>query len=317
MKVRFLFAALMGALVALPLSAVPAAAQEKNILFVLWKGFTPSEEAFKVRLAELGIKANYREINGNQDRGALASALQALEAEIGAKAFHAAYSHGTPATQVTTSVVRDRIPVVFDIVVDPVGAKLVKSLQEPGGTVTGATNGVPIADQFDALTKLKPVRTLLVLFNSREPNSNIIENEVRSWAEKHGVNVTSRRVTPGNESLKEVLAEITSGKLKVDAVYAGADNYVGSVAGEIHAAIGNMVPLFGATQTYTKAGWLAAYGASATDMGITAAEQMAKVLNGANPATLPVLLPKPKFFMSKAAAEKHGITLPPDVILDN
>lgn len=317
MKAKLLFAALLGAVVALPFSAVHAVAEDKSVLLVLWKGITDSEKAFQAKLAELGIKATYREINANQDRGTLATGMQGLEADIANKSFHAVYTYGTVATQVATGVICDRVPVVFDIVFDPVGAKLVKSLAEPGGTVTGVTNGVPMAAQFDAFTKLKPIRTLLVLFNSREPNSNIVENEVRNWAEKHGVNVTSRRVTPGNDSLKEVLAEITSGKVKPDAVFAGADNYLASVAGEIHTAVGDSVPLFGGTQTYVKAGWLAAYTPAVADMGVSAAELMAKVLNGADPATLPVVLPTPKFFISKAAAAKHGITLPADAVMEN
>ncbi|UEM03076.1 substrate-binding domain-containing protein [Skermanella rosea] len=317
MKAKLLFAALLGAVVALPLSAVPAAAEDKSVLLVLWKGITDSEKAFQAKLAELGIKATYREVNANQDRGTLAAGMQALEADIANKSFDAVYTYGTVATQVATGVIRDRVPVVFDIVFDPVGAKLVKSLNEPGGTVTGVTNGVPIAAQFDAFTKLKPVRTLLVLFNSREPNSNIVENEVRNWAEKHGVNVTSRRVTPGNNSLQEVLAEISSGAVKPDAVFAGADNFLASVAGEIQAAVGGTVPLFGGTQTYVKAGWLAAYTPAVNDMGTSTAELMAKVLKGANPGTLPVVLPTPKFFISKAAAAKHGVTPPADAVLEN
>ncbi len=254
MKVRYLLSALLCAVLSSPFGATSTAAADKSVLLVLWKGMTDSERAFQARLTELGITATYREVNANQDRATLAAGMQALEPDIASKSFDAVYTYGTVATQVATGVIRDRAPIVFDIVFDPVGAKLVRSLGEPGGTVTGVTNGVPIAAQFDAFTKLKQIRTLLVLFNSREPNSNIVENDVRTWAEKHGVNVTSRRVTPGNDSLKEVMAEITSGKVKPDAVFAGADNYLASVAGEIQAAVGGMVPLFGGTQTYVKAG---------------------------------------------------------------
>ncbi len=52
-------------------------------------------------------------------------------------------------------------------------------------------------------------------------------------------------------------------------------------------------------------------------MGFTAAELMAKVLNGIDPGTLPVVLPTPKFFISKHAAAKHGVVMPPDAVLEN
>ncbi len=317
MKARFLSALLVGAMTVLPMTGALAQTVDKSVLMVLWKGETGAEKAFKTKLAELGINATYKEVNADQDRAKLASELRAIEGDIAKKSYDAVYTYGTVGTQVALGVVREQSPVIFNIVFDAVGGKLVKSKDQPGVPVTGVTNGVPIAAQFDAFTKLKPIKKLLVLFNAREPNSNIIEKEVAGWAEKNGVTMVSRRVTPDNDSLKEVLAEVASGKLQVDAAYAGADNYLASVAKEVHAAIGSKVALYGGTQTYIWGGWLGAYTPQVSDMGIAAAEQMAKVLKGADPATLPVVLPQPKLFVSKTAAAVHGITAPADAVMEN
>lgn len=317
MTVKVFSALLLGAMAMLPLSAQSAAAADKNVLMVLWKGQTEADKAFKAKLAELGVKVTYREVDGNQDRTTLAGKLRELEGDFSKKSFDAIYTYGTVATQVTTSVVRNQVPIVFNIVFDPVGGELVKSKDKPGVPVTGVTNGVPIASQFDAFKKLKPIKKLLVLYNVREPNSVIIEKEVTQWAEKNGVTVVSARVAPGTDTLKEVLADVASGKVDVDTAYAGADNYLASAAKEIQAAIGGKVSLYGGTQTYIWAGWLAAYTPLVSDMGIASAEQMAKVLNGADAATLPVILPQPKLFVSKAAAVKHGVTPPESAVLEN
>lgn len=317
MKARILSALLAGAMSVLPLSGAMAQQANKSVLMVLWKGQTEAEKAFKAKLAELGVNVTYKEVNADQDRAKLANELRAIEGDISKKAFDAAYVYGTVGTQVLTGFTLDATPVVFNIVFDPVAAKLVKSKDQPGVNVTGVTNGVPIGTQFDAFTKLKPIKKLLVLFSAREPNSNFIEKEVAVWAEKNGVSMVSRRVAPDNNSLAEVLDEVASGKIEVDTCYAGADNYLASVAKEIQAKIGNNVALYGGTQTFVWAGWLAAYTPQVADMGIAAAEQMAKVLQGGSPATMPVVLPQPKLFVSKATAAKQSVTPPADAVLEN
>ncbi|MBP2293747.1 ABC transporter substrate binding protein [Azospirillum rugosum] len=317
MKAKILSALLASAMAVLPLSGTMAQQANNSVLMVLWKGQTEAEKAFKARLAELGVSVTYKEVNADQDRAKLANELRAIEGDISKKAFNGVYSYGTVATQVTTGFTLDATPVVFNIVFDPVAAKLVKSKDQPGVNVTGVTNGVPIATQFDAFTKLKPIKKLLVIFNAREPNSNFIEKEVAAWAEKNGVAMVSRRVAPDNNSLAEVLDEVASGKIEVDTTYSGADNYLASVAKEINAKIGNNVTLYGGTQTYVWAGWLAAYTPQVADMGIAAAEQMAKVLKGESAATLPVVLPQPKLFVSKSAAARQSVTPPADAVLEN
>ncbi|MBV5335635.1 hypothetical protein JZU48_01035, partial [bacterium] len=224
---------------------------------------------------------------------------------------------GTVATQMTISTVRGRSPIVFNIVFDPVAGKLVDTMARPGVPVTGVTNGVPVADQLDAFAKLKPIKKLLILFNAREPNSNFIERAAAAWAEKNGVAMVSRRVIPDTDSLRDVLAEIRSGRIDADTCYAGADNYLASVAKEIHAAVGHRIRLFGGTQTYVWAGWLAAYTPPVGDMGAAAAEQMAAVLKGADAAALPVILPHPRLFISKPAADKHGVVPSAEAVVEN
>lgn len=317
MTAKMLSALLLGAVALLPFSSQQAVAADKKVLMVLWKEGMEADNVFKSKLGELGVKASFHEVNANQDRNALATQLRDLEGEIAKKSFDAVYTYGTVGTQLATSVVRNQSPIVFNIVFDPVAAKLVQSKDKPGVPVTGVTNGVPIADQLDTFKTLKPIKKMLVLYNVREPNSVQIEKEVTQWAEKNGVTVVSSRVAPGTDTLKDALADVASGKIDVDSCYAGADNYLASAAKEVQAAIGDKVNLYGGTQTYVKAGWLGAYAPLNSDMGTTAAEQMAKVLNGADPATLPVLLPQPKLFVSKAASAKHGVTPPANAVMEN
>jgi putative ABC transport system substrate-binding protein len=278
---------------------------------ILWRGTTESEEIFKAHLKELGVNASYTEVDAKQNRGKLAASVRALDADFSAKRFDIVYTHGTSASQVTLGVLDGRLPAVFDIVFDPVGGNLVKSLQKPGVNVTGATNGVPVAQQLDAFQRLSPFKSLCLLFNPREFNSNIILHDVRAWGEQNDVAVTVRRVVPDNDSLPDALEEIRSGNLVVDVVYAGADSFVSTRAAQINAAIGDKVRLFGGTETFILEGaWLATYAPSLQDMGRTAAEQAKKVIDGHYPGDLPVLLPPPRLIISRASAAQHGVAVP-------
>lgn len=311
---RILLAALS---IAMAVTATtPAMAQEKNILLILWRGITEPEVALKAKLAALGVQAKYTEVVGNQDRGVMASRLRALEDDIAAKKFDVAYSFGTTTSQVAQQIIQDRIPIVFNIVFDPVGGKLVRSMDAPGVNATGVTNGVPIDQQLSAFKKLVPLKKLLVLFNARETNAKIIEALVAEWAEKNGIELVSRRVAPETDALDEVLAEIKSGKLVADAVYAGADSYLGSKAEDIQKAIGDRVNLFGGTQTFVLNKWLAAYTPLVEDMGGTAAEMINKVLNGADARTMPVVLPPPKLIVSRSAAEARKVAVPAEAVVN-
>lgn len=317
MKKKYLLAVVAGAISTLVVAAAPAVAQEKpaNVLRVLWRGVTNWEKPFETHLAELGVKANFTDLSGDQDRSVLAARLREIEGDIAAKKFDAIYSFGTTATQMTQSIVRDRTPIVFNIVFDPVDAKLVQSMDKPGGNTTGVTNGVPIEDQFDVFNKLAPIKSMAVLFNAREANSNTIEGRVTEWAKKSGVTVQSIRVAPGSDALAKALDDISSGRIVVDAIYAGADSYLGSQSGTIQKAVGDKVRLYGGTATFVENGWLGAYTPSAEGMGRAAAELVVKVLNGADAGTLPVVLPKPLLFISKASADKHGVTPPADAVV--
>ncbi|WP_162937242.1 ABC transporter substrate binding protein [Indioceanicola profundi] len=281
---------------------------------VLWRDETESEAAFKQRLEELGVKAKYTKIDAGQDRAKLAEAMRGIEADIAAKKFDLIYTYGTTVTQVAQSVVNNSTPIVFTIVFDPVGGKLVKSMEEPGVNATGVTNGVPINDQFDAIQKVSPIQNLCMVFDARVPNSNLVERQVNDWAKAHSVPMTSLRVAPGNDSLDRALDDIKTDKVKCDVVYAGADSYIASEATKIRDAVGDKVKLFGGTETFILRGWLGAYATRVQDMGATAADLGAKILAGGDASKIPVVLPQPHMFLTEASATKFGITVPGDAI---
>ncbi|MDR3517591.1 MAG: ABC transporter substrate binding protein [Azospirillaceae bacterium] len=164
---RYFCAAVIGALLVSPFMACPAVAQDKKVLLVLWKGETNAEKAFKEKLAGLGQNVVFETINAEEDRTKLAMAIRPLTDDINARKFSAIYTYGTVGTQVAKTVITNDTPIVFNIVFDPVQAGLMKTMQEPGGSITGVTNGVTIPAQFDKFKTVAPIKNLVIVFDPR------------------------------------------------------------------------------------------------------------------------------------------------------
>ena len=74
----------------------------------------------------------------------------------------------TPSAQAVAAATRD-IPIVFSAVTDPVGAKLVSSMEKPGGNVTGVSDLSPMDEHLKLITRITPnVKRLGVIYNPGE-----------------------------------------------------------------------------------------------------------------------------------------------------
>jgi putative ABC transport system substrate-binding protein len=74
------------------------------------------------------------------------------------------------------------IPVVFNIVADPVGAGLADGLAATGRNVTGVSHLVPLRDQISAMQRFATIRKLGVIYNVAEVNSLLAVVQLRQLA---------------------------------------------------------------------------------------------------------------------------------------
>lgn len=316
MKHAVLKAALVLAIASLGMApARPAAATE--VLMALWRGETESEAAFRERLNEIAGPVTFTVVDGNQDRSNLASQLRALDDAIGSGKFKVAYTYGTTVTQTAGGIINGRMPTVFNIVAAPVEAKLVNSMEKPGRPVTGVTNGVPIQEQFEALSKIAKIEKLALFFNAREPNSNILEEKIQDWAQAKSVKIHAFRVIPGSGALDDAIADLAAGRTEADTLFLPADTYLASEAKKIVAGLGKKLRIYGSTETFVLRGALAAYAPEVADMGRVAADIAARVIKGEDAGTIAVVLPTPRLFVSKSAAAALGITVPEGAVTRN
>jgi putative ABC transport system substrate-binding protein len=219
---------------------------------------------------------------------------------------------GTPSSQALVNLVKSK-PIVFAAVTDPLSAGIVKSLEKPGGNVTGTSDITLYKQQLELLKKLAPnVKKVGVVYNPGEANAIYSLGEAKKYGEPMGFQFVT---APANNT-GEIMSAAKSIANKVDAFYMLSDNTV--VSGQdalIKVAIESKKPLISVDESGVKAGALATLGTNYQMVGERAAEIAVRVLKGENPGVIPVLgVTDADIFINTTTAQKIGITFPQDIM---
>jgi ABC-type uncharacterized transport system substrate-binding protein len=303
-------AVLMSLVIALG-AALPVSAKTLRIAMVLWRGETDGEKGFRDGLKELGYVAQYTVMNANQDRAELGRMLRE-DLKPNLDRFDYVYVFGTTATLATKAIVQDKVPMIFNIVADPVGAGIVKSAEASGGNIAGVTNDIPLAQQLSTALKIVPVKRLGVFFNPREKNSMLIRDKIVEVATPLNIEIVDLRSPPAQDMLQENLQKLRDRSIVVDAVYLPADSFIVSnsklIGAELRAvkvksiaALETYVEhgaLVGVVPEYQELGKLAASivqrhegGQRLHDMGVLADREPVLKINGPTSRALSVTIP--------------------------
>ncbi|MFG0604704.1 ABC transporter substrate-binding protein [Vibrio mimicus] len=218
----------------------------------------------------------------------------------------------TPTAQALVSATKT-IPIVFTAVTDPVGAKLVKQLEQPGKNVTGLSDLSPVEQHVELIKEILPnVKSIGVVYNPGEANAVSLMELLKLSAAKHGIKLVEATALKSADvqSATQAIAE------KSDVIYALIDNTVASaIEGMIVAANQAKTPVFGAATSYVDRGAIASLGFDYYQIGVQTADYVAAILEGKDPGTLDVQVAKGSdLVINKAAAEQLGITIPEAVL---
>ncbi|MBD7996452.1 ABC transporter substrate-binding protein [Arthrobacter sp. Sa2CUA1] len=216
----------------------------------------------------------------------------------------------TPAAQTVAQAVGN-IPVVFSAVTEPVEAGIVESWDAPGANITGTSNLGPVEDQIGLVKELAPdAKTIGVVYSSGEVNSQVQVDLAREAAEKLGMELKEASVA----STAEVQQAAQS--LDVDAFYVPTDSHVVSaIDSVVEAAETQQVPLVVGDSATVKAGGAATYGLDYEQLGYQTALMAIKILEGEDPATMPVEKQTESLLVvNKGAAERMGVTVPQELL---
>lgn len=218
----------------------------------------------------------------------------------------------TPSAQAAASASKD-IPVVFSAVTDPVGAKLVSSLIQPGGNVTGLSDMVNVKQQLALIKEFLPnLKTLGIPYNPGEANSVSIVNNLKAAAEEIGVTVIE---SPAPKS-SDVMIATKQLVGKVDAIYCSTDNtIVSAFESVVKVGIDAQIPVFAADTDSVERGAVAAVGYDYADLGRQTGDIVVRILKGEKPGMIDVKLAEgTSLFVNTTMAAKMGVEIPAAVL---
>jgi len=199
-----------------------------TVAMLLWRGETEAERGFKDRLQELGYAVQYTILDAKQDHKRLGALLHPLTPQL--DTFNYIYTFGTTVSRITRVMVHDRVPQIFNVVTDPVGAGIVQSMAASGGNVSGVSSEVPLRVQIQHALDIIPFQKLGLLFNPREKNSMLVRQELYDLARAWHFELLDLRAPPARDMLQTQLQKLADGLIQVDAVYLPPDSFLVSNA---------------------------------------------------------------------------------------
>ncbi|MDQ0243653.1 putative ABC transport system substrate-binding protein [Bacillus fengqiuensis] len=220
----------------------------------------------------------------------------------------------TSSAQAATKSTQD-IPILFTAITDPVGAKLVDSLEQPGGNVTGTSDTHPeaIKKTINSIKEFIPdAKKVGIIYNSGEPNSVVNVEKANAALKEIGLEAVETTVSTSSE-VKQAAESLIG---QVDVFYIPKDNtVVSALESVITVANDKKVPTFVGEGDSVKRGTFASYGFEYHDLGYATGKMAVEILEGKKPSDIPVGIPENlELYINKKAAEQEGITLTEEMI---
>jgi putative ABC transport system substrate-binding protein len=222
-------------------------------------------------------------------------------------------SPGVAALHQATSL----IPIIFVVVVDPVGAGYVQSLAHPGSNITGFLSFEPeIGGKWlELLKEIAPgLRQVACILDPAFPGFAAIWNAIESLGPTVGVDVRSlpfRNPTDDIESAVAAFAESTRGALVI--LPTAINNHHRKRI--ISLAANHRLPTVYPYRYFVTDGGLMYYGIDSVDLFRRSAFYVDRILKGEKPADLPVQAPtKYELVVNLKTAKALGIDVPPTLL---
>ena len=222
------------------------------------------------------------------DPSAAANAAKELIAE-GVKII---YSITTPVTTAVKKEVGESLPIVFNIVGDPVGPGFVKSFAEPGSNLTGCTNlsASLSGKRLEIFKKAFPnIKKVVTFYDPANAFSMLSIQETRKAASGLGIEVKEVFVKNADEIDAE-LAKLRPGEY--DGFYNTPDaRAVGRIDKIVAKANALKIPVMGHEEDLAMKGAALTYGANFYLLGRDCAIVVENIMRGHSPRTEPVISP--------------------------
>ena len=297
-----------------------------KIMMILYRGSTDAEKGFMDYFKRRNIPVEYVIRDAQADNARIAGFVREardLKPDL-------IYTFGTTVTaevvgldgQVDPARHITDIPVVFDIVADPVGARLVSTLKSSGRNLTGASHLVPLLAQMNALESMRKVQSLGVIYTPLEKQSALTVQELQAVVPKYGMSlklapvVLDTRSKPTPEGIIAAMDALIA--KKPDFIYIPSDSFLIKNANiVVRAAQAAHIPVFAATEAPIRNdGALLGLVSTYFNVGELAGYKAEQILVRKTPAAqLPMeSLNRFTYLVNMGAARKLGVYPPLSVV---
>lgn len=221
----------------------------------------------------------------------------------------------TPVAQYAKRAVKD-IPLVFNVITDPVEAGLLKNELQPDGNMTGAADRQDLEALLIFAKRLLPQASRVgMLYSTAEANDQALLKMLKAAAVQQHMQVIAIPV----EQARDVPLRMQLFKDKVDFIYVGASGPIQPALPAIAAEARKLgIPLFNVDENAVlNHQVLASFGVDYVQAGRSAGQLVAELLKGKKVQDLPPIFPsrdEHKGFVSKKKAADQQLTLPSNLV---
>jgi ABC-type uncharacterized transport system substrate-binding protein len=219
----------------------------------------------------------------------------------------------TPALQAAIARL-DSTPIVFTAIASPIQAGAGTSRTDHLPNVTGISSELDAPRMAEIVRKVLPqAKSVATIVNPSEVNSTYFRDLLAEAMGKVGIEVRSFAADrPADVSV----AADTMASSGIDAIVQISDSLSGSAFPAIAAAAKRAnVPLFGFNSDQAERGCVLVVARDFVDMGREAGTLAKRILDGADPATIPFQEPiGSRLIVNEEVAKALGITIPAEVL---
>lgn len=195
----------------------------------------------------------------------------------------------TPVAMAMQSATEDNnIPVVFSAVSDPVGTKVVDSLENPGKNITGTSDYLDTSAIMNLVFAVdSSVKKVGLLYDAGQDASTTAINDAKKYLSEKGIEVVERNGRTVDEVVLAAQALVSD---KVDAVFTPTDNTIMKAELSIYEIFAKAgIPHYTGADSFALNGAFLGYGVDYVNLGAQTAEMVAEILvEGKNPGSVPV-----------------------------
>jgi len=227
-----------------------------KVTMILFRGITSADQGFMDQLkAHMRVDFTVRDVEGSRAK------IREFVDEARRDRPDLLYTFGTTVTldtvgamgQVDPNLHIVDIPVVFNIVADPVGAKLANAFAATGRNLTGVSHLVPMPDQLRVMQRFKSVKKLGVIFNPYEANSALAVEQLKGLNKQFQFELVAAALLtpPGQRVAPQDIADAMQRLIAAapDFIYLPSDSsLIGQASMIVGTATAARIPVISATE---------------------------------------------------------------------